>query len=135
MEEQVFSGLHAELTGKVLKVFYKVAGELGFGFLESVYRKSMLIALRQAGMTVEEEVPIPVLFRGQSVGVFYADLVVDGLIILELKTAETLSKSFELQLLHYLRSTRMEVGLLLAFGERAQFRRVILTNNRKASLV
>ncbi len=71
---EAFDGLHAGLTDKVIKVFYAVSDELGCGFMESVYRRSMLIALRQLGLQAEEEVPVPVRFRGQDVGVFYADI-------------------------------------------------------------
>ena len=72
-------------------MFYEVYNELGFGFLESVYREAMRIALAEAGFRVEAEVPVPVSFRGTLVGVFRADIVVDGKIIVELKTAETIS--------------------------------------------
>jgi GxxExxY protein len=126
-----FSGAHAELTSKILKVFYSVANELGFGFVESVYRRSMLVALREAGFHVEEEVPIPVRFHGVVVGTFHADLVVQGLVVLELKTAEFIVKAFEAQLLHYLRASDMEVGLVLSFGERANFTRLYMSNEAK----
>ena len=126
-----FDGLQAALTDRVIKVFYEVANELGYGFFESVYRKSMAIALRQIGLSVEEEVPIPVSFRSHPVGVFFADIVVENVLVLELKTAEDVTKAMEGQMTHYLRSTEIEVGLILAFGERAKFRRVIFTNNRK----
>ena len=84
--------------------------------MESVYRRSMLIALRQAGITAEEEVPTPVYFRGLLVGTFYADLIVEDLVILELKTAELITKTHEAQLLHYLRSSTKEIGFVLCFG-------------------
>ncbi len=129
-----FEGQDAELTKKTISVFYRVANDLGFGFMECVYRRSMLIGLREAGLQAEEEVPIPVSYRGHWVGTFYADIVVDRRIILELKTAEEITKQFEAQLLHYLRSTPIEVGLILAFGERAKFRRLLFTNDRKPGL-
>jgi GxxExxY protein len=128
-----FEGLHAEVTDHVIKVFYEVANELGHGFFESVYRKSMAIALKQTGLNVEEEVPVPVSFRGLPVGVFYADIVVENVLLLELKVAEEISKAMEAQMTHYLRSTPIEIGLVLGFGERAKFRRVIFTNDRKKS--
>ena len=112
-----FDGLHATLTSRILRVFYAVANELGFGFVESVYRRSMLVALNQAGLEVREEVQIPVYFRGTGVGIFSADLVVNDLIILELKVADEVTKVFEAQLVHYLRATRMEVGLVLALDK------------------
>jgi len=126
--------LHAELTERIIRVFYKVANDLGFGFMESVYRRSMLIALQQAGLKVEEEKPIPVSYRGQCVGTFYADIVVESVVILELKASDQITRQFEAQLLHYLRSTHVEVGLILAFGERATFRRITFTNDRKPNL-
>ncbi len=126
-----FSGMHAELTAKIIRVFYLVANELGFGFVESVYRRSMLVALREAGLKAEEEVPIPVWFHGVVVGTFHADIVVEGLVVLELKTAETIIKAFEAQLLHYLRDSEMEVGFVMAFGQRAQFSRMFMTNEAK----
>lgn len=131
---QEFQGLHADLTGKIIGLFYAVARDLGYGFLESVYRRSLLLALREAGFHAEEEVAINVVYRGQLVGKFYADIVVNGLIVLELKAADEITKLFEAQLLHYLRSSMMEVGLVLAFGNRPQFSRVQMTNNRKPNL-
>jgi GxxExxY protein len=133
-QEPDFSGQHAELSDKVIGSFYKVANELGFGFAEVIYRRAMLIALREAGVKAEEEVAIPVTYHGQWVGTFYADIVVEGVVILEVKIAHDVSKQFEAQLYHYLRSTPIEVGLILAFGERAKFRRLFLTNDRKPNL-
>jgi GxxExxY protein len=133
MNDGGFSGLHAELTSRIIGVFYSVANELGYGFVESVYRRSMLVALREAGLQVEEEVPIPVWFHGVPVGTFHADLVVNGLIVLELKAADEIIKAFEAQLLHYLRASDMEVGLVLAFGQGANFRRIFMTNDVKGA--
>src|SRR5690242_19796474 len=84
---------HGELTEKIIEVFYSVYNELGHGFLESVYRNAMEIGLRQAGLTVTREVPIAVWFRGEDVGTFRADLLVEELVLLELKTADYISKS------------------------------------------
>ena len=107
---------HAELTERVIGVFYEVYNELGYGFLESVYRKSMQLALMKNGLSVQAEAPIAVFFRGENVGDFRADLVVEGCILLELKTAETIVAAHEAQVLNYLRSTTLELGLLLNFG-------------------
>jgi GxxExxY protein len=126
-----FSGDHGPLTEKIIGVFYEVYNELGFGFLESVYREAMLIALRQAGLRVGAEVPVPVSFRGSLVGVFRADLVVEERVIVELKTSEGISKAHEAQVLHYLRASAMEVGLVMNFGPDARFRRVEMLNARK----
>src|SRR5262245_25031015 len=89
---------HEELTGKILKIFYDVYNELGFGFLESVYHKAMLVALRAEGLPAESEARIEVWFRGQQVGEFYADLLVAGCVIVELKAVRTLESSHEAQL-------------------------------------
>ena len=126
-----FQGQHAELTEQIIATFYQVANELGYGFLESVYRRSMLIALRQAGMKAEEEVSTPVYFRGILVGTFYADLLVEDRVILELKTAEAITPAFEAQLLHYLRSSPIEIGFVLCFGTQARFKRIVMANDRK----
>ena len=116
-------------------MFYEVYNELGFGFLESVYREAMRIALAEAGFRVEAEVPVPVSFRGTLVGVFRADMVVDGKIIVELKTAESISKAHEAQVLHYLRASEVEVGLVMNFGAVARFRRIEMRNNRKKRML
>lgn len=125
--------LHAMVTEKVIGVFYDVYNELGCGFLESVYHRSMLVALRQAGLEVDSRVPIPVFFRGEPVGDFEADLVVEGRVIVELKAARMLDPAHETQLLNYLRATPIEVGLLLNFGTKPQMRRLIFDNPRKQS--
>jgi GxxExxY protein len=126
-----FSGSNDPLTEKIIGVFYEVYNELGFGFLESVYRETMRIALGQAGLPVEVEVSVPVSFRGSLVGVFRADLVVDGRVVIELKTAESISKAHEAQVLHYLRASTMEIGLVMNFGPDAKFRRIVMQNVRK----
>jgi GxxExxY protein len=112
-------------------VFITTCTELGYGFLESVYEESMAIALREAGLRVQRQVPVPVLFRGQQVGDFRADLLVEQKVIVELKAARTLERSHEAQLLHYLRATEIEIGLLLNLGEKPQFRRLLFDNDRK----
>ncbi len=129
-----FQGQDAELTGQIIATFYQVANELGFGFLESVYRRSMLIALQQAGLQAEEEVALPVHFRGLLVGNFYADLVVEDRVILELKTAEVITKFHEAQLLHYLRCSTKEIGFILCFGPQARFKRIVMSNDRKQNM-
>jgi GxxExxY protein len=123
---------HAELTEKIIGIYYDVYNEIGHGFLESVYSNCMNIALTQAGFQVQREVLIPVLFRSQNVGKFKADLLVDNLILLELKADRTLDRSHDAQLLNYLRATALEVGLLLNFGAaKPQFRRLVFENENK----
>ena len=118
-------------TEKFIGVFYEVYKELGYGFLESVYREAMRIALLQAGCTIETEVPINVTFRGSVVGVFRADLIVDHSVLLELKTADELCKAHESQTLNYLRATTIETALLLNFGPSPKVRRLVMKNATK----
>jgi GxxExxY protein len=122
---------HQELTRKIIGVFYDVYNELGHGFLESVYEAAMLIALREAGLKVETQVSIAVYFRGNRVGDFRADLMVESAVLLELKAARALDPSHEAQLLNYLRATEIEVGLLLNFGVKPEFKRLAFHNERK----
>lgn len=134
MSDIEFHGLHTELTEKILGVFFNVLNELGYGFPESVYHRAMFMALKQAGFDVQEEVPLSVFFRGEKVGTFYSDLLINKSVILELKIAEQITRSHEAQLTHYLRATSVEVGLILAFGERGRFKRIVMTNDRKRGL-
>lgn len=122
---------HSALTDKIIGAFYDVYNELGYGFLESVYEEALAIALQEAGLRVQRQVSITVWFRGQDVGDFRGDLLVDGAVLLELKAGRTLDKAHEAQLLLYLRATEIEVGLLLNFGEQPQFRRLLFDNERK----
>lgn len=122
---------HHELTEKVIGLFYDVYNELGHGFLESVYEHSLAISLSEAGLKVERQVPITVWFRRQQVGDFRADLLVENMVLLELKAARTIEEAHEKQLLNYLRATDIEVGLLLNFGVKPQFRRLAYENERK----
>jgi len=122
---------HGLVTDKILRVFYDVYNELGHGFLESVYHRSLVVALQSVGLNVCSPVDIPVWFRGTQVGRFEADILVENCVLLELKAARTLDPSHHAQLLNYLRATDIEVGLLLNFGERPEFKRVIFDNLRK----
>ena len=122
---------HAELTRRIIGVFFQVYRELGYGFLESVYRSAMTVALTEAGLAVEREVELQARFRGRSVGTFRADLLVQGAVLVELKAARAIDSSHLAQLLNYLRCTVIETGLLLNFGPTPKIRRLILDNNRK----
>ncbi len=121
----------AGLTDKIIGIFYDVYNELGYGFLESVYERSMIIALQESGLTVNHQVPITVWFREQEVGEFRADLLVENNVMVELKSVRGLEPTHEAQLFHYLKSTEVEVGLLLNFGTKPQFRRLVFDNARK----
>lgn len=123
---------HGEITQKVIGVFYEVYNELGHGFLESVYEKSLEIALGSMGVKVRRQIEIPVSFRGQRVGIFTADMLVEDCVLLELKAARALDTSHVAQLLNYLRATDIEVGLLLNFGLKPEFKRLLFDNPRKS---
>jgi GxxExxY protein len=124
---------HGTLTDAIIGVFFEVYRTLGFGFLESVYEGAMEIALSEAGLTVVRQAPVPVRFRGRLVGDFRADLIVNDLVLLEFKAARAIDPSFEAQTLNYLRATPIEVGLLLNFGPKPEFKRYLFDNNRKQS--
>jgi len=123
---------HSEITDKIIKVFFEVYNELGHGFLESVYERSLEIALNSLGLSVFRQIEIPVRFRGKPVGDFTADMLVENCVLLELKAARALDSSHQAQLLNYLRATEIEVGLLLNFGLKPEFKRLIFDNPRKA---
>jgi GxxExxY protein len=132
MQNESSKLLHAELTEKIFGLYHDVYKEVGHGFLESVYRNAMNIALTEAGLLAQSEVPVPVWFRRQEVGLYRADLLVENCVLLELKAVTALDGSHEAQLLYYLRATQIEVGLLFNFGgTKPQLRRIILENANK----
>ena len=108
---------HKELTEKIIGCAYRVHGALGFGFLESVYQKALLIELQKAGMCASSQQPITVCYDAQIVGEFVADIVVEDIVIVELKSVRQLAPAHEAQLVNYLVATGKPVGLLLNFGE------------------
>jgi GxxExxY protein len=122
---------YAVLTQKIIGVFYEVYNELGAGFLESVYQKSLALALETEGLTVCSRVDIPVWFRGHQVGHFEGDLLVENCVLLELKATRALDSSHHAQLLNYLRATEIEVGLLLNFGPKPEFKRLAFDNSKR----
>ena len=122
-----------ELTHTIIGCAMKVHTTLGFGFLESVYENSLAFALRKKGFEVHQQIAIPVWFRGTKVGDFDADLMVNKLVLLELKVARSIEQAHIAQLLNYLKATPIEIGLLLNFGPRPEFKRVVLGNERKIS--
>lgn len=122
---------HNEITDKIIKAFYEVYHELGFGFLEAVYEKALFIVLNDFGLDVEQQKKINVYFRNQIIGVYVADLIVNQKVIIEIKAVKRLAAEHEAQLLNYLRSTEIEVGLLVNFGAQLKFKRFVFDNNRK----
>jgi GxxExxY protein len=118
---------HEELTDKIIGAYYKVYNTLGYGFLEKVYHNALLIELSKLGLKCRSEMPIMVFYEGQVVGNYYADIMVDNKVIVELKAAEYLVEAHGNQLLNYLKATEVEVGLLLNFGKEPKIARKIYT--------
>jgi GxxExxY protein len=123
---------HGALTEKLIGIFFTVYNELGHGFLESVYEEAFSVALAEQGIFFQRQMAVPVWFHSRKIGEFRADLLVDGKVIIELKTGRDIDTSWEKQLLNYLRATEIEVGLLFNFGPTPQFRRYVFGNERKA---
>jgi len=123
--------IHSDITGQIIKSFYSVYNTLGYGFLEKVYENSLAIELRESGLTVVQQKPISVFYKDTNVGEYFADLLVENAVIVELKSAEKLITAHEAQLLNYLRATNIEVGLLLNFGQSPDHKRKVYTNDRK----
>ncbi len=122
---------HSEITKKILAGFYQVYNKLGYGFLEKVYENSLRIELNKQGLSVVQQMPVRVCYENEVVGEYFADLVVDNVVIIELKAAPSLSNEHEAQLLNYLKATPYEVGLLLNFGPTPQQVRKSFENTRK----
>jgi GxxExxY protein len=125
---------HQDVTDLIIKAFFNVYDALGYGFLEKVYENSMMIELKSLGLNCEKQKPIKVDFKTFNVGEYFADIIVENKVILELKSAETIIEEHEAQLLNYLKATEIEVGLLLNFGKKPQFKRQIFENVFKKSV-
>ena len=123
--------LHRDITDNIIKSFYCVYNELGFGFLEKVYENSLFLEFLERGLYCEKQKRIKVFFKGQKVGEYYADLIINNLVIIEIKAAESFAREHELQLVNYLKATDIEVGMLLNFGKKPEFKRKIFTNDKK----
>jgi GxxExxY protein len=131
MINRIKAMINHEKTAIILKCFYKVYNTLGYGFLEKVYENSMYLELINSGISCKKQVPIKVYYEGNPVGDYYADLIVEDEIIIELKAADNLIEEHENQLTNYLKATNIEVGLLLNFGKESQFKRRVFSNSRK----
>lgn len=116
------------ITSKIIRAYYNVYNTLGFGFLEKVYENAMIIELQKLRIHGRRQVPVKVHYEGKQVGDYYADIIVEDTVIVELKAAESLREEHEAQLLNYLRATNIEVGLLLNFGQTPQIKRKVWTN-------
>jgi GxxExxY protein len=123
--------LHEEVTDKVIHAFYRVYNALGHGFLEKVYENAMAIELRRMGVRVEPQKGISVLYASEMVGEYFADLLVEDAVIVELKAAKAIAEEHDAQLINYLKATDKEVGLLLNFGQKPEFKRKLFHNYLK----
>jgi GxxExxY protein len=130
----MFAGKHSDLTQIIIGVFFSVYNQLGYGFTEKVYENALAIELASQGIPVKQQKPVNVYYNGQRVGEYFADLVVNDMVILELKAVRELLPEHEAQLLNYLKATEMEVGHLLNFGPKPHHIRKIFDNERKGSL-
>lgn len=122
---------HQELTKSIIGIYYNVYNELGFGFLEKVYHKALLIELKNNGYKIDSEKKVNVYYKNKIVGEYIPDIIINDSVIVELKCVEYLTDIHENQLLNYLKATDCEVGLILNFGKDPQFIRKIFTNDLK----
>lgn len=122
---------HEELSANIIKAFYKVYNTLSYGFLEKVYENALFFELKEMCLYVEKQILISVYYAGIEVGEYYADLIVENIIIIEAKAKETLLEEHEIQLINYLKATEIEVGLLFNFGKKPEVKRKVFDNNRK----
>ena len=118
---------YSEITEKIIKAYYNVYNNLGYGFLERVYENAMFIELEEMGLFVEKQMQIKVYYGDYEVGDYFADLMVEKSVIVELKAAERLCEEHEIQLINYLKATEVEVGLLFNFGKKPEFKRKVFS--------
>ena len=123
--------LHQKITEKIIKAYYQVYNTLGYGFLEKVYHNALLLELRKQDFYCQSQFPIKVFYEGVQVGDYFADIIVDESVVIEIKAMESLCEEHEYQLINYLKATDIEIGLLLNFGKKPEFKRKIFTNDRK----
>jgi GxxExxY protein len=126
--------LHENITEKIIGAYYKVYNTLGYGFLEKVYENAMVIELRKSGLNVSQQQNIKVYYDSSEVGDYFADILIENLVIIELKAAESLCEEHEAQLTNYLRATKIEIGLLLNFEKEPELKRKIFENRFKKNL-
>jgi GxxExxY protein len=129
-----FEGKHSDLTKEIIGAFFKVYNQLGYGFSEKVYENALTIELRKLGLKSIQQDPITVYYDGSIIGEYTADILVNEVVLLELKAVRQLCNEHEAQLLNYLKATSIEVGLLLNFGPKPQYMRKVFDNERKGTL-
>ena len=117
--------IYSELTNKIIGSAYRVFKELGAGFLEKVYENAMIIELEEQGLQVQQQYPLKVYYKKQVIGDYYADLVVENKVLIELKAVTELGRAHEVQLVNYLKATGIKVGLLINFGEQLKVKRKV----------
>ena len=122
---------HKALTEEIIKVFYRVYNALGYGFLEKVYENAMTIEFKKEGLPAVQQSPIDVIYENELVGQYFADIIVDEKIIVEIKAKKNLMAEDEAQLLNYLKATDKEVGLLINFGPKPEISRKVFDNTKK----
>ncbi len=122
---------HSDITGIIIKAFYNVYNQLGYGFLEKVYENALLIELRKLGLECVAQYPIEVFYDDLKIGYYIADIIVNNCVIVEIKAAESLCEEHEAQLTNYLKATDIEVGLLLNFGKKIEFKRKVFSSEFK----
>src|SRR5262245_997173 len=125
---------YAAVSEQIIRAFYAVYNTLGYGFLEKVYINALLLGMKKLGLSVAKEVAIDVVYAGEVIGQYFADLVINGVVIVEVKAAKAIAEEHEAQLLNYLKATRFEVGLLLNFGPKAEIKRKAFDNAHKGQL-
>lgn len=125
---------YSDITRQIIGAFFDVYNNLGYGFSEKIYENSMMIELRKRDFRLVQQASIPVFYEGQLIGQYYADIIVNDKVIVELKATRHIIADHEAQLLNYLKATNFEVGLLLNFGPKAQTKRKAFSNERKGNL-
>ncbi len=133
-DERRYDFKYKELTEKIIEYFYKVYNRLGYGFLEKVYENALIIELKKAGINALPQTPITVIYQDEVVGEYFADILVDNKVIVEIKAVRSLVPEHEAQLLNYLKATNVEVGMLLNFGPQPELRRKAFDNTKKKNL-
>ncbi len=123
---------HGELTGDIIDAFYKVYNDLGYGFLEKVYENALAYELRERGYVVQQQLPINVYYQGVTVGEYFADLLVENCVIVEIKALEKLCEEHSAQLINYLKATDIDVGLLVNFGPKPETKRKVFETARRS---
>ena len=122
---------HSDITELVIKAFYNVYNKLGYGFLEKVYEKALVIECKKLGLNCLSQCPIEVFYDNEVVGFYIADMIVNQFVIVEIKAASAITAEHETQLVNYLKATEIEVGLLLNFGKKPEFKRKVFSSEYK----